>query len=538
MKTWFLRTSAVAAVAVLGACGGGGGGGGGGFFPLASSPTNGATTVTLNGNVTFDSVPNTTGGLNYAALGAKPVRGAVVEVLDGSSAVLSSTSTDGNGAYSVAVPANTTITVRVKAQMLQTGSGASWDVSVRDNTQSDALYSMQTESFSTGVAAATRNVHAPSGWDGASYATSRVAGPFAVLDTVYATQAKVLSVAPSTAFPPLRVFWSVNNVPASGNPVLGQITTTHFTNPSAGRAIYVLGKENVDTDEYDASVVAHEWGHYYQSAFSRDDSPGGAHSLNELLDRRLAFSEGWGNAWSGIALARRNYTDAVGANQAQGSNIDLSTGVGGSSNPGWFREASIQSIFWNLNNQIGFKPIHDAMTGSFKTGVAVTSIHPFSVAFNAAAPGSASALNSLLTGQSITVPSDPFADNEGNGGGAGISSFSLPMYKTATLGVGTQACVTNQADPGRAGNKLGSYAYLRFTAPAQRNYNIAVTVTGGTAGTDPDFVVYQGRRVGQGLGTTTGSESGSVGLVAGEAVLVVNDFNNVSSNTCFNVSIN
>ena len=534
MKTWFLRTLTLALVAVLGACGGGGGGGGG-FLPIAGLPTPGANIVTLNGNVTFDSVPNTTGGLNYAALSVKPVRGAVLEVLDANSAVLSSTSTDGNGAYSVSVPANTTVSVRVKAQLLQTGSGASWDVSVRDNTQSDALYSMQTESFSTGFAAVTRNVHAPSGWNGTSYASTRVAGPFAVLDTVYATQAKVLSVAPNTAFPALRVFWSVNNVPASGNTALGQITTTHFTSSgTAGsqRAIYVLGKENVDTDEYDASVVAHEWGHYYQSAFSRDDSPGGSHSLNELLDRRLAFSEGWGNAWSGIALARQNYTDAVGAGQAQGSNLDLSAGA--TSNPGWFREASIQSIFWKLNSQVGFKPIHDAMTGSFKSGVAVTSIHPFAVAFNAAAPGSASALNSLLVGQSITVPSDSFGSNENNGGG--LDTYTIPTYKNATLGSGMQACVTNQADPGRAGNKLGSYAYLRFPTPQQRSYSI--TITGGPAGSDPDYVVYQGGRVGAGLSTVAGSESGSVGLSAGEAVLVVNDFNNSSANTCFTVTVN
>jgi hypothetical protein len=94
--------------------------------------------------------------------------------------------------------------------------------------------------------------------------------------------------------------------------------------------------------------------------------------------------------------------------------------------------------------------------------------------------------------------------------------------------------VTNQADPSRAGNKLGSYAYLRFTAPAQRNYTIAVT--GGAPDTDPDFVVYQGRRVGQGLSTVAGSETGSVSLSQGEAVLVVNDFK--STSTCFNVTIN
>jgi hypothetical protein len=528
-RTWSLRAFAVAVAVVLGACGGGGGGGGG--FPIAGLP--GATTVTLNGTVTFDSVPNATGTLNYSAIAVKPVRGAVVEVVNGASAVLATASTDASGAYSVSVPANTSVMVRVKAQMLQTGSGASWDVTVRDNTQSDAIYAMETPAFSTAaVGALTRDVHAPSGWDGTSYTSTRVAGPFALLDTVYTTQAKVLSVAPGTAFPLLRVFWSVNNVPAPGTLALGQIGTTFFTNRSTGRAIYVLGKENVDTDEYDAPVVAHEWGHYYQSAFSRDDSPGGSHSLSELLDRRLAFSEGWGNAWSGIALGRSNYTDSTGPGQAQGGNLNLSAGA--PSNPGWYREASIHSILWNLNNQVGFKPIHDTLTAAaFKNGVAVTSIHPFTAAFQATAPGSAAALNALLAGQNISaVPNDPFGGQEMNGSGGALASFALPMYRPATVDGSTSACVTNQAG---AGNKLGSYIYLRFTAPNARNYAISAT---GPGGSDPDFVVYQGRQVVDASAETTVVQTASVPLAAGESVLVLNDFNNSSADTCFTVTIN
>ncbi|RST52549.1 carboxypeptidase-like regulatory domain-containing protein [Variovorax sp. MHTC-1] len=530
-RTWLLRAFAVAVAVVLGACGGGGGGGGGGGFPIGGLP--GATTVTLNGTVTFDSVPNATGTLNYAAVAVKPVRGAVVEVVNGASAVVATASTDANGAYSVSVPANTSVMVRVKAQMLQTGSGASWDVTVRDNTQSDAIYAMETPAFSTAaVGTLTRDVHAPSGWNGTSYASTRVAGPFALLDTVYTTQAKVLSVAPGTAFPLLRVFWSVNNVPASGTLALGQIGTTFFTNRSTGRAIYVLGKEDVDTDEYDAPVVAHEWGHYYQSAFSRDDSPGGSHSLSELLDRRLAFSEGWGNAWSGIALGRSNYTDSVGPSQAQGGNLNLAAGA--SSNPGWFREASIHSILWNLNSQVGFKPIHDTLTAaSFKNGVAVTAIHPFAAAFQAAAPGSAAALNTLLAGQNISAaPNDPFGQQETNNSGGTLASYALPMYRPAAVGGSTSACVTNL---GGAGNKLGSYVYLRFTAPSARNYAISAT---GPGGSDPDFVVYQGRQIVDASVETTVVQTASVPLAAGESVLVLNDFNNSSSNTCFTVTIN
>lgn len=510
-RKWFWRGVACGALVLLGACGGGGGGGGGGTGGVP-----GVTTVTLNGVATFDSVPNSTGALNYSAIAPKPVRGAIVEVLNSASAVLATTTTDASGSYSVSVPSNTAIMVRVKAQLSQSGAGSSWDVSVRDNTQSNAIYAMETPVFSSGVAAGTRNLNAPSGWGGASYTAPRVAAPFAVLDTVYAAQMKVLAVAPSSVFPPLQVFWSVNNVPASGDPALGQIGTTFFTSASSGRAIYVLGKENVDTDEYDASVIAHEWGHYYQSAFSRDDSPGGSHSLGDLVDRRLAFSEGWGNAWSGIALDRSNYTDSVGQGQAQGSNIDLSAGV--SSNPGWYREASIQSILWNLNKQVGFKPIHDALTGPFKSGLAVTSIHPFTAAFDVAAPGSASVLAGLLVGQSISAAAnDPFGIAEANDGGV---PRALPMYQAATVGLNNSACVTNQA--GAGGNKLGSFVYLKFNAPTAKSYTITVV---GPTGADPDFVVYSGGQIAQadGLGT---SEAATVNLPAGESILVINDFNN------------
>ncbi|MEJ7687136.1 MAG: carboxypeptidase-like regulatory domain-containing protein [Variovorax sp.] len=528
-RIWFVRLQALTVVsfvtAFVTACGGGGGGGGGGGvgLPIAGVP---GQQVVLSGTATYDSVPNTTGALAYSAASRKPVRGALVEVVNEASAVLATATTDGNGAYSVSLPSGTPVIVRVKAQLLQGGSGPNWDVSVRDNTQADALYAMETPAFSPSLAAVTRDVHAPSGWDGTAYTSARVAGPFAILDAIYAAQTKVLSVAPASAFPSLRVFWSVNNLPAPGRAELGQIGTTFFGNRSGGRVIYVLGKEGVDTDEYDASVVAHEWGHYYQSAFSRDDSPGGGHSLADRLDRRVAFSEGWGNAWSGIALARSNYTDSSGPNQAQGSNLDLNAGA--ASNPGWFREGSIHSILWKLNSQVGFKSIHDTLTGSFKNTRAVTSIHPFTAAFSVAAPGEAPVFAALLAGQSISpAAGDPFGVSETNNGGV---AEALPMYRTAVVGTPDPgACVTNQAG---AGNKLGNYVYLRFTAPTARTYTITATAPSSAA--DPDLVVYSGGAIAR-ADDVGASQTLSVALTTGEHVLAVNDFNNTL--VCLTVTI-
>jgi hypothetical protein len=527
-KRFLACVAACIAAVFLAGCGGGGGGGGGGpiGFPLPVAPVPAPGSVVLSGTATYEFVPNASGPLVYAASAPKPVRGAMVEVLDaGTSAVLSTTTTTDSGAYAVPVPANAMISVRVRAQLIRSGPGASWDVTVRDNTRSSALYALQTGTFSSGAAAQVRDLHAPSGWGGSGYTGERAAAPFAILDTVYTAMQKVLSVAPASAFPPLKVFWSPNNAKTGSmiNLSAGQIGTTFFWNRDSGREIYVLGKEDADTDEYDSSVVAHEWGHYYQSAFSRDDSMGGEHGQDDRLDHRLAFSEGFGNAWSGIALARRNYVDSLGAGQSDsiGSlNMDLSAGA--TRMPGWYREPSIQSILWNLDQQVGFKPIHDTLTGfQFRSGAAVTSIHSFAAAFNATAPGSAGALAALLAGQNIAVTNDPYGEAESNSGGI---PGTIPLYRRTSVGAPpVQACVSSQAG---LGNKLGNYSYVRFTAPDSRSYVVTVS---GPPGSAASFEIFRG-------GSVARNDS-TVSLSAGDYVLAVSDLGNPGTQRCFNVSI-
>ena len=521
-RKWLSRTCLVLCVTALAACGGGGGGGGG--TAPASGPTSTDGTVAIQGLATFDSVPNASSGrLDYSAISAKPIRGALVEaVTDSGSRVLASGSTSETGAYALSVPVNTTVQIRVRAQLQRSGA-PSWDVTVRDNTASGAIYSIQSATFGSGSAASLqRDIYAASGWSGSAYASTRAAGPFALLDTVYVAVNKVVSVAPALNFPALRVYWSVNNVPSSGDPALGQIGTTFFRLESNGmRAIYVLGRADVDTDEYDESVVAHEWGHYYQSAFSRDDSPGGPHGPGDLLDRRLAFSEGWGNAWSGIALGRSTYSDSGDVGQAGGFSLDLSTGP--ATNRGWFNEQSMQAIFWNLERATGFGAIHAAMTGPFKNGLPVTSIHPFAAAFAVAAPAQASTLASLLAGQSISSSAnDPFGTLETNNGGV---ARATPLYGTTA----TQACVTNEAG---SANKLGNFAYVRFTLASAGAHRIIVS---GPGTADPNFVVYQGGAIGASAARSPATEDATLNLPAGESVLVIQDFN--ATTACFNVSI-
>lgn len=238
---------------------------------------------------------------------------------------------------------NAEVFVRVRAQAQRSGAaGSAWDVSVRDNTSAEALYTLDTAPF-TPAATQTRSVRAASGWGGSGYTAPRSAAPFAVLDSAWSAMQTVLGVAANQNFPPLRIFRSINNRPVDSTDLSsGDIGTSFYQFQNGQHQLYLLGAQGVDTDEYDRSVVVHEFGHYLQSALSRNDSPGGPHSGDELLDRRVAFSEGWGNAWAGIVSAEPRYADSLGPQQASGFINDMSSSP--ASNRGWYSEDSVQHL--------------------------------------------------------------------------------------------------------------------------------------------------------------------------------------------------
>jgi hypothetical protein len=520
--------------------------------------------VSVSGIVRYERVAinSNTGALDYGSISALPVRGASVELID-SGAVYATAQTDAIGQYSFnAVPGSSSYSIRVRAELKQNMGAAQWDVSVRDNTNADALYTLQSPSFQAATAP-TQNLTAASGWSGSSYTSARAAAPFAILDTIYASQQKVLLAQSNIVFPPLKTFWSINNNTTGGSSVAaGDIGTSFFTQASINgvvtdRRMYILGRADNDTDEYDSPVVAHEWGHYYQSAFSRDDSMGGRHGGgDDRLDRRIAFSEGWGNAWSGIALSRNSYVDSSGPSQGRGFAFPLDSGYasGGPRDPkGWFREASVQYILWSLNNQAGFQGIHQALSSSaIRTGTALTDIHSFSAAYRSLAGATpTSALNDLLALESIDNNSDAFGSLEANSGG---NAVTLPFYRQITalgspvaLANGQTLCSTvdnvnpnrrSSANPSDADrNKLGLFVYARFTLATAASRTI--TVTGSPiAGVDVDFELYRAaQRVYVSQTRANQTESRTQSLAAGDYVLVIHDYNKAASNPCYTVSI-
>ncbi|HUO81796.1 MAG TPA: hypothetical protein VM616_02940 [Gammaproteobacteria bacterium] len=550
-----LWTVWVVALLAAGCSGGGGGGSGGGVVDPPDPPPAGGADGTVSGQVTFDRVPHNmlTGGLDYAATTAAPVRGAVVEAIDaaGGSTVLASTETDANGNYSLDVPAETAVFVRVKAQALRIGSPA-WNFMVVDNTGNDALYVLDGGAFDTGTEGVVRNLHAPSGWGGTSYTGPRAAAPFSILDAVYESFQLVLGAEPGAQFPPLEINWSPDNRPVSPfDPESGDIVTSSYVVRNGVGEIYLLGAADNDTDEYDRHVIAHEWGHYYENEFSRADSIGGPHGIGDYLDMRVAFGEGWGNAFSAMSLDDSVYRDALGNRQATGFSFDVENNDSAGNNEGWYSEFSVQAILYDLfdaDNEgmdsltLGFAPIHDVLTTAQRTSEVLTSIFSFIPALKDANPSLAANIDALVMGQGIdSVGMDELGSSETNDAG---NPDILPIYQPIAIGAGSvNVCSLggNENPPQDYGsiNKLGNARFLHFTANAAGLYTFAAA---GEPDTDPDLVLHQMGIIAVSDSAAGGLESFSRQLAAGDYVLEVYEFRNITDDprgeTCFDVSIN
>lgn len=374
----------------------------------ATSPSTctSANNSTVTGIVTFDRVPHVGGGLAYSFTTEEPIQQAVVEVICNGGAY--STGVTGvDGSYSLTYPDNMSSFVRVNAQMLKAGE----NFTVVDNTISgQPLYVMDDNAPARLLTSgnANRTFNADSGWGGTSYTNTRVAAPFAILDSIRKAKEKVLTAAPGLSFPALKINWS----PANSSLTIG----TSYYNSNITQ-IFLLGAENSDTDEYDEHVIIHEWGHYFEDKFSRADSIGGSHSGGDILDMRVAFGEGFGNAFSSIVTDNALYRDSSGSQQSAGFIINMEDN--GCTNAGWYSECSVQSTLYDIYDvsndgadtlNLDFKTIYDVLVDAQRNTPALTSIFSFTTYFKDQNAASANAVDSILSTQNI----DPIMDVYGS----------------------------------------------------------------------------------------------------------------------------
>ena len=115
----------------------------------------------------------------------QPIRDAIVELIQSGGNTLATTTSDSNGNYTLTAPANTSVFVRVQAQLRKTTTPAR-SIRVLNNANGNALYVLDSAVFNSGATNQTKNLLAGSGWGGTSYTGTRSAAPFAILDTLLA----------------------------------------------------------------------------------------------------------------------------------------------------------------------------------------------------------------------------------------------------------------------------------------------------------------------------------------------------------------
>lgn len=248
----------------------------------------------------------------------KAVRFAEVQLVSGAATVWT-TRTTSTGLYSIASSTlNGDLSLRVYASSNPVGTQK---LEVKSLTPVIALYTVSSGVFQL---IGNTNLNLAVG------ASNAADGAFNILDVFNSGFQFVYSMASSTPTTNLNAYWQLNN--ADG---------TYYCPPSSaaycsgGEGIYVKNDPNSrypDTDEFDDDVLWHEFGHFTLQHFSRDDSPGGAHYLNDNTeDLRLSWSEGWGNFFETAVKYWLNATDPSLLSQAAGVPLSqyTDTEVGG-----------------------------------------------------------------------------------------------------------------------------------------------------------------------------------------------------------------
>ncbi len=431
--------------------------------PVGSN--SGPSSPTISGTLRYERVPHrSTGeGLDYAATFQMPMRGVAVHLMGAvDNREIAITTTAEDGSYSFEYDKDAPVKLWIYAETLDP------PISVEDNTDGNAVYVLESELIDPRTKRPL-DLTARTGFVGDAFVVSRSAAPFAILDSVYEAASRFSrEVSPKPDFPPLKINWSVENRPEKGSVSKGQIGTSHWDH----KELYILGKSGVDTDEFDDHVIVHEWGHFLESKLARSDSPGGKHSYGDLLDPRVALSEGFCNALSAMILEPDTvYADAMGVLQQDGFAFDLELNdKSQSSSPGWFSESSIETLLFDVYDaknephdqvDMGLQGVYGVLTGGLKDTPAMTTLFSFLGVLKAGAPTEAAELDALTAFYSIDGDHgiDPIVDDWATGEShSGGVAGSLPIYRDVSPG----ATISLGMEGGELFNTISQSRFLRI----------------------------------------------------------------------------
>ena len=307
----------------------------------------------VRGRAFYEKIDVTADGLNLSRPVKVPIREARVDVFNQLTGdVFSVADTDAYGNFRAIVPTDPGYGIRVLSQSALSG------LVVADNTNDGAIYFVSPD-------VATEQSLLLVATD-----STRISGAFNVLEVLRQGNEFLRETESSLVLPKLTVFWSPANTTVNGNLATGQIAGTFFN--AANNTAFILGDRDVDSDEFDDGVILHEYAHLLSERFSRDDSPGGEHVLGDILDPRVAWSEGWANFFSGLVRANPIYRDSFGLAGTAIQEHDLEENVPSGDQPGYWSEFSVHSVLWDLvdvredggdTTQLAFNTVWQAFRG-------------------------------------------------------------------------------------------------------------------------------------------------------------------------------
>lgn len=429
-------------------------------------------------------------------------------VVDAQGAVLGQGTTDDSGVFSLEANG-----FEDEGYVVIEARAANPPITIQDNTSNNSVWSVAVR---VPASPGDYEIRIPSGWNGQSFEPKRrLSAPFAILDTAY-TAAQAFRMVRAIDIPELRINWSPENSPQQGAVAQGMIGSSHYS-PRANE-IFVLGRDGVDTDEFDDHVIAHEWGHFYQANFGRSDSPGGRHEAGDVLDPRVSFGEGWGNAVSAIVLPSTTYIDSnwQGSDlDAFGFDLEADSSPTDDPVPGAFSESSVMRALFDLYDapasgdddaaSFGLGAMHDAMVADRQTeGVITLGSFIEKLKQQQTTPAARSAIDSVLAKYRIGPLTSQWGDGDPGLKDMFSTASRLPFSGSISLGAGY---------PSNAWQQTQYYVFPGTGA--------AVSISATSSKDVALEVISRGASYGVADQTTSGAEGLTIQTRAGQYYVVV-----------------
>jgi len=278
------------------------------------SPLLGGKKLNISGKASYEDKPYTKDGFTGQLVNT-PIRRAAVGLIaiDGF-ATLATAYTEEDGSYSFSDIDNSGRRGGVYLSIQAKTADNSASPAVVRNNQTEQLLLAYTgpalDDSSTNSNFASADIVVPA---------NGIGGAFNILDAFLKGGAFIQKpgFCPTASFtackaPFLTAFWE-----PGGN------TGSSFESGTPAISISGGGPTKGDTDEYDDTVILHEYGHFIASIFSHDDSPGGSHFIGDSTqDMRLSWSEGWGTFFASAVLGSPLAVDTSATKSAFKFNID------------------------------------------------------------------------------------------------------------------------------------------------------------------------------------------------------------------------